>query len=89
MARFVVLLYAISSNATSVNNARLYMVTKQMRDIENISPTHGGLVQHIIISRAIYQGSDIWSQATTPMLLSLEPDKLGWEMSKNDTWEPV
>ena len=56
--RFVVLLYHFTSSLSKVLEARKTMFTSGNRNIENIPPTMGALVQHV--KRDVYQAGHIW-----------------------------
>ena len=62
LEKCVVTMYAKSSTATRVNNARLDMFARKQGPYQAIPPTRSALLQHV--KRAAYQAVCIWSQPT-------------------------
>lgn len=87
LERFVVLLYDRTSNQVTVNSARLYLFTKKLRQIENIPPTKGSLLQHI--NRTVFQAGYIWNQTTEPSPNLPSPAEYGWYQDDAGAWQPV
>ena len=85
LERFVVLLYAKTSEATSVNEARQSLFAQGSRDLENISPTQGALKQHI--KRAVYQAAYVWGQTLVTQQELPSPADWGWERTTQG-WIP-
>ena len=59
--RFVLLLYDKTNTGSEVNMVRFELFARKGRDVNNIPPTKGVLLQHA--RRAAYQAGHCWSQA--------------------------
>ena len=85
--RFVVLLYARTSQHQSVNDARLELYFQNSQNLERIPPTADALLNHV--KRAIYQ-TGIWGSALEPQPNIPSPHLFGWKRDDpNSNWEPV
>eukprot|EP00057_Strongylocentrotus_purpuratus_P020933 XP_011675407.1 PREDICTED: uncharacterized protein LOC100891484 [Strongylocentrotus purpuratus] len=80
LERFTVLLYDITSNLLSVNEARRELFCKKKRSLENIPPTQDALLQHI--KRVLYQGG-IWTTCRQAQPSVPPPEGWGWTMEDN------
>ena len=59
--RFMVLIYDTTSTKSYVDGATLELFVCKGRDVSNIPPTKGALLQHV--RRAVYQAGLCWSQS--------------------------
>ena len=62
LEHFVTLLYDRTSSVTSVDKARLELLTRKQKPYDAIPPSRAALLQHA--KRAAYQAGIIWAQAT-------------------------
>uniref|UniRef100_UPI00358E90E1 uncharacterized protein isoform X2 n=1 Tax=Myxine glutinosa TaxID=7769 RepID=UPI00358E90E1 len=85
LERFTVLMYDVTSNLVSVNDARRELFCKKKRSLEKIPPTQDALLQHI--KRVVYQGG-IWTTSRQAQPTVPSPEEWGWTM-QNDHWVPV
>ena len=74
--RFVVLLYDKTNTGSEVNMVRFELFARKSRDINNIPPTKGALLQHA--RRAAYQAGHCWIQAIEPQIELPRPAGWGW-----------
>ena len=86
--RFVVLMYAKTSDLLTVNSERMDMFFKKNQNLDIIPPTENALLQHC--KRAIYQ-TGVWSRCLEPNQNLPSPSNFGWKRSTdpNVPWEPV
>ncbi|XP_071477249.1 uncharacterized protein [Diadema antillarum] len=85
LERFTVLMYDVTSNLVSVNEARRELFCKRKRNLENIPPTQDALLQHI--KRVLYQ-SGIWTTCRQAQSAVPSPEGWGWTM-EDGHWAPV
>ena len=64
--RFVILLYDKTNTGSDVNTVRFDLFARKGRDVNNIPPTKGALLQRA--RRAAYQVGHCWSQAIEPQI---------------------
>ena len=77
--RFVVLLYDKTNTGSEVNTVRFEIFARKGRDVNNIPPTKGALLQHA--RRAAYQAGHCWSQAIEPQIeLPRQAGGAGWAL---------
>ena len=60
LERYVVLLYSRTLQLTEVNEARQQVFSHDNRKLENISPSHAALCQHV--NRVAYQAGHIYME---------------------------
>jgi len=72
LERFVVLLYDRTSSRHHVNELRVDPFTWKGRDMSNIPPSTGALLQHT--RQAVYQVGHIWSRMLEPKATPPQPD---------------
>ena len=87
LERFTVLIYDKTSSKSHVDDARLGLFVRKGRDVSNIPPTKGALVQHV--RRAVYQAGLCWSQSLCAEMNLPQPEGWGWTRANNGTWEVV
>ena len=85
LARFVVLVYDKTSCQSYVNEVRVNLFARKGRDVLNIPPTRGCLVEHV--RRAAHQAGYCWSQSLLPMPVLAEPEGWGWTRTAEGEWE--
>ena len=85
--RFVVLMNDKTSSCSKVNEARIHLFAQKGRDINNIPPTQGALLQHV--KRAVYQAGYCWSQALVPQPELPQPEGWGWTANEEGKWEVI
>ena len=78
--RFVIRIYDKNSPILQINDARLNLFAHKTRQIENIPPTQGALIQHTL--RAILQAR-IWYQMTSKTIQEANPTEFGWVKTDN------
>ena len=74
--RFVVLLDDKTNTGSEVNMVRFDLFARKGRDVNNIPPTKGALLQHA--RRAAYQAGHCWSQAVKPPIAPKRAAGWGW-----------
>ena len=74
--RFVVLMYAKTSDLLTVNSERMDMFFKKNQNLDIIPPTENALLQHC--KRAIYQ-TGVWSRCLEPNQNLPSPSNFGWK----------
>jgi hypothetical protein len=79
--RFIVILYDRGSKASSVNEARMEMFSKQGRGMEAIPPTQSALLQHM--KRAVYQAGYCWAQSLKALQVLPSVEEWGWSVTKD------
>ena len=77
LERFVVLMYARTSELQGVHAVRHYLFSKKSREIENIPPTAAALLEHT--KRAAFQAGYILVQCLIPKPSVPSPGDWGWE----------
>lgn len=87
LERFTVLIYDKTSTKSHVDDARLELFARKGRDVSNIPPTKGALLQHV--RRAVYQAGLCWSQSLRAEMNLPQPEGWGWTRANNGTWEVV
>ena len=87
LERFVVLMYDKTSTSASVNETRLHLFARKGRDVNNIPPTRGALIQHV--RRAVYQAGHCWSQVCKPIMNLPLPEGWGWTRHGSGKWTVV
>jgi len=85
--RFVVLMYDKTSSCDHVNEARLQLFAQKGRDINNIPPSQGALLQHV--KRAVYQAGYCWSQTLKLIMELPQPEGWGWTATEEGQWEVI
>eukprot|EP00794_Sanderia_malayensis_P004942 gene4942-5588_t len=87
LERFVALMYDTTTTTYNVNEARKHLFTQKGRQINNIPPTKGALLQHV--KRASYQAGFVWGQCLERYSELPSPNAFGWEFNATqDKEEP-
>eukprot|EP00794_Sanderia_malayensis_P021240 gene21241-23314_t len=79
LERFVALMYDTTTTTNNVNEARKHLFTQKGRQIDNIPPTKGALLQHV--KRASYQAGFVWGQCLERYPELPSPNAFGWEFN--------
>lgn len=88
LERYTVLLYDRTSSEVNVNACRKVLFTKKGRQINNIPPSHGAIVQHI--KRAALQAGHVWSQSLVKEPEVPDPSDWGWTRAcDTGPWQPL
>ena len=77
LERFVVLLYDLTCELQTVNEARSYLFSKKSWEMENIPPSQAALLEHS--KRAAFQAGYIWGQTLVSEPEVPSPGEWGWE----------
>ena len=75
--RFVAVIYKLTTNCLTVNEARREMFVKDGRDLDSIPPTAAALFQHVL--RASFIAGHVWHQSLVPMPVLPNLDDWGWK----------
>ena len=80
-------LYDKTNTGSEVNMVRFELFARKGRDVNNIPPTKGALLQRA--RRAAYQAGHCWSQAIEPQIELPRPAGWGWVGTDGGKWDGV
>ena len=75
----------LTSITASVNETRLQLFARKGRDVNNIPPTKGALIQHV--RKAVSQARHYWNQVSK-LIMNLPPPE-GWGHPGTGKWTVV
>ncbi|KAK3920030.1 Chromosome-associated kinesin KIF4 [Frankliniella fusca] len=85
LEKFVIAMYDRTCLSATVNECRRYLFTKKERQVENIPPTYGALIQQT--RRAKYIGGCVWGQTLELVQRLPSPSECGWKETASG-WVP-
>ena len=84
MERFVSLIYDRNTELSEVNEVRQHLFCTKGRQVENIPPTDGSVIYHLLRSLLV---AHMLPKMDLRQIQHLNPADYGWEM-KDQSWKP-